>query len=172
MAATPVIQTVETYVGTVYLPAVVAPTGVAAQASATNTGVSAAQTATVTVGTLASPINWADASVLDLSLHVTAIAGTPPVSAGDPLPIAFVNLSRINPDAATLAACSADVVVSIPVLTALDVNSAAVVPTKLVASIGRGQQYNTDFGAYGIVQVVLASWVTSLTYSWSLQGKS
>lgn len=172
MASTPIVQTVETYVGTVYLPAVAAPTGVAAQLSATATGVSAAQTTTVTVGTLASPINWADAAVLDLSLHATAIAGTPPASPGGPLAIASVNLARVNPDAASLAACTSDILVSIPVLAALDTTGAVVLPAKLVASIGRGQQYNVDFGCYGIVTVTLASWVTSLTYSWSLQGKT
>src|SRR6266702_3649735 len=97
-------RAVETFIGTVFLPATIGPTGIAGAASATATGASSTQTGTVTVGTPALPIITADVSVLNLNIVVTAYIGAALQLAGlARVLLCYVVLNRVEPDNATAA---------------------------------------------------------------------
>lgn len=154
---------VETYIGQVVSPAVAGPVG-----SASAQGVSATYTDDVTVGTAAAPIITADCDVFDFSIAISAITGTP-IENTSPK-VATLQLKRVEPDHATAANQTVNIILELPVRVGLDTSGNLLLPSYYHETVGKGY-IPIDLGAMAIVTIKLEDWVESITFSWTMQGR-
>jgi hypothetical protein len=98
---------------------------------------------------------------LNVMVNCTVFVGGP-ANTQDSFPVLYVNLFRVEPD----VAATKTPLGSFPVRATAPGAGSAVAKT-----FGVGAEFGADIGANFIIQIQLASGITSATYSYSVVGK-